>query len=84
VPYVECPRVEKPPAKNMIARTIRMIRSKTRVRLSAYFLFHCETTVYGPGGSLLNYHALANHIQACATVYPEEARPGARGRVVGS
>src|ERR1700730_16735876 len=29
VPYVECPRVEKPPAKNMIARTIRMMRSKT-------------------------------------------------------
>jgi len=28
VPYVECPRVEKPPAKNMIATTMRMMSSK--------------------------------------------------------
>jgi len=29
VPYVECPRVEKPPARNTIARMTRMINSKT-------------------------------------------------------
>ena len=83
MPYVECPRVEKPPAKNMIARTIRMISSKTRVRLSAYSLFHCETTALGRGRFVIQLSRFSeSHSSVRHGVPGRGSDPAARGWAV--
>jgi hypothetical protein len=68
VPYVECPRVEKPPAKNIIARMMRMMRSKTAPPFCSILLGMCKPLFLIVDVSVLNYDAWAKHIQACAVV----------------
>jgi hypothetical protein len=64
VPYVGCPRVEKPPAKNTIARMMRMIRSKTTLSFPRILLQSFEPVVLAIGVSLVHYLGFAKHIQA--------------------
>ena len=51
-----------------------MIRSKTCPPFCSILVPNVKPPFLVVGVSLLNYHALANHIQACATVYPEEGQ----------
>ena len=72
MPYLECPRVENPPAKKMIARIMRMMSSKHLSLLVDPDLY-CGTLMSVVQVELFNYHALV--IQKQATAATQTHRP---------